>query len=215
MMLRFFRPDDPDHRRTSEILPWLVNGTLEGAELEQVERHVAECVRCRRELSSLRALQAAIVSDKHDPALADSLVLLRGRLDELEGGRRERLWRGLSRGWRESGPWLRAIVAIQAALLMGLAALLLTGQEGPPLYRTLADTTPHVPGEGVVVVFRAESTLGHVNSVLLRIKARVVAGPNTAGAYTLEVPAGDRASALALLRGDAMVTFAEPTPGRP
>jgi anti-sigma factor RsiW len=192
-----------------------MNGTLEGAELEQVERHVAECVRCRRELSSLRVLQAAVVSDERDPALADALARLRVRLDGLEGGRRRRFWHALSQGWRESRPWVRVFVAVQAVLLMGLAGLLLTAQTGPVLYRTLGDVSPHAQGDGVVVVFRGESSVGHVNSVLLRIKARVVAGPNTAGAYTLQVPAGERAAALALLRGDAMVVFAEPTPGRP
>jgi hypothetical protein len=218
MMLRFFRPDDPEHRLAVEALPWLVNGTLEGAELKQVERHVAECVRCRRELNSLRIFQAAVASDERDPALVDSLARLRGRLDELESGHRKRVWRLLSRGWSESQPWVKALVAAQALLLIGLAGALTNrtvqhAEPGAPLYRTLGDAATPTRGDGLVVVFRGETSVSHVNGALLQIKGRVVSGPNTAGAYTIEVPTGDRLRALELLRGDTAVVFAEPTPG--
>ena len=38
-----------------EILPWLLNGTLEAAEREEVLRHLATCDRCREALAETRA----------------------------------------------------------------------------------------------------------------------------------------------------------------
>ena len=57
MNLRIFRGSDPVHRTTQELLPWYVNGTLEGGERAQVEAHLSACLPCRRELEAQRAQQ--------------------------------------------------------------------------------------------------------------------------------------------------------------
>jgi anti-sigma factor RsiW len=62
-MMRLFRFDDPEHGEANELLPWLVNGTLDGLERTRVERHVAECVACSHEVDDLRALQATVALD--------------------------------------------------------------------------------------------------------------------------------------------------------
>lgn len=49
----------------AERLPWVVNGTLEGGEREQVRLHLAACSTCRRELDDTRA--AARVFGQHVP----------------------------------------------------------------------------------------------------------------------------------------------------
>ena len=212
-MLRFFRLDDPEHRKASELLPWLLNGTLEGEERERVERHVAECVRCRQEQDLLRALQAAVASAEPDPAIGAAVARLRGRLDELQARRGIRLWRTLTGGWRESRPWVRALIATQAIIMLGLAVAVLNGGDGAAVYRSLGEVSPRARGDAVVVVFRDDSTALQISRLLLRLNARLVDGPNTVGAYTLEVPAGQRTSALAMLRGDPTVVFAEPPAG--
>ena len=53
-----------------------------------------------------------------------------------------------------------------------------------------------------------------MRSLLLRLHARIVDGPSPAGAYTLQVPQGEQAAALALLRHTSSVVFAEPAPQR-
>jgi len=42
------------HKVVDALLPWYVNGTLEGDELEGVRRHLGECELCRREAEWLR-----------------------------------------------------------------------------------------------------------------------------------------------------------------
>ena len=45
-----------------ELLPWLVNDSLQPDEREVVQAHATSCVICRRELDELRALHQAIDS---------------------------------------------------------------------------------------------------------------------------------------------------------
>ena len=50
-------------RRALELLPWYVNGTLEGEERELVSRQVHGSLTCRKELERLRRLQHHIQRD--------------------------------------------------------------------------------------------------------------------------------------------------------
>jgi len=220
MILRFFRFDDPVHRDTAELLPWLVNGTLDGGERERVESHLAQCVTCRRELEAVRALQAALASDERDPAVASALARLHARLDEDEAGYRpRRLLHMLMRRWREARPAVRRTLAAQCALILVLAGALgivIASSSPPPaLYRTLGDTPTATSGrQGIVVVFKGEHAEQEIRRLLVSLNARVVDGPSSMGAYRLELRKGGQQEALALLRADPAVAFAEPTPAQ-
>jgi len=50
-----------------ELLPWLLNGTLEAGERDEVRRHLETCSRCREALAETR--QAFDVFDQHLPSL--------------------------------------------------------------------------------------------------------------------------------------------------
>jgi anti-sigma factor RsiW len=56
----------------SEFLPWLLNGTLESKERDEVRRHLATCERCRAALAETR--EAWTTFDQHLPA--EALVAL-------------------------------------------------------------------------------------------------------------------------------------------
>lgn len=220
MNLRFFRFDDPAHREGAELLPWLVNGTLEGLERERVERHVSQCVACRHELEAARALQAVIASDEHDPTVADSLARLRLRLEQEESCRGA-LWlrRVLARAWREAQPGVRGALMVQFALIVALgSALVIVPLKEPPapaLYHTLGDAPPAASARSAIaVVFNGKRSEHEIRRLLLRLKARVVDGPSAAGVYRVEVPENRQQAALALLHADPTVVFAEPMPAR-
>ena len=51
------------------LLPWYVNGTLEGAERQQVQDHLSYCLTCRREVQRLQALRQDV---RNADALEDS-----------------------------------------------------------------------------------------------------------------------------------------------
>lgn len=71
---------------TVERLPWWVNGTLEAAEAQRVEAHLAECATCRDELAATRGALALYGAHLPIEALLD---LVEGEAIEGEAGERE------------------------------------------------------------------------------------------------------------------------------
>jgi hypothetical protein len=213
-MMRLFRFDDPEHGKAAELLPWLVNDTLRGAERVRVERHLAECVACRSEMEDLRTLQASIAEDDADPLVTHAFSRVNARLDEVRPGlSAKRILRWIAAQWRQSRPWLRAAVIAQSAVLAVLLGALLA-QSAPHYYRTLATPPARASaGDQIVVVFNSSSLREtELRSLLLDLHARIVDGPSAAGAYTLEVTQGKQRAALAVLRRQQSVVFAEPAP---
>jgi len=212
-MMRLFRFDDPEHGETTELLPWLVNDTLSGAERVRVERHLAECVACRNEVESLRTLQAYIAQEGEDPLLTHALGRINARLQEVESGSGpRRILRWIALQWKQTRPWMRGAVIAQTALLALLTVAMLA-HPSPRYYRTLGSAPARAnPDTELVVVFDAALPEREVRDLLLRLHARVVNGPSPEGVYTLEVAQGEQQAALAVLRRESSVVFAEPAP---
>jgi Putative zinc-finger len=214
-MMRLFRFDDPEHREVSQLLPWLVNGTLGAVEHAEVERHLAECVACRHEVDNLRVLRASIAEDDGDPLPTQALGRINSRLEEMEWTPApSRILRRIAIQWTHTRPWLRGAVMAQAAVL-ALLIVVLVAQPAPQYYRTLGASPVRASVNAeLVVVFNAALPEQEVRSLLLRLHARIVDGPTPAGAYTLQVAQGEQQLALAVLRREGSVIFAEPAPQR-
>jgi anti-sigma factor RsiW len=212
-MMRLFRFDDLEHGRATELLPWLVNDTLRGGERVRVERHLAECVACRSEMEDLRALQASIAEDDADPVVTHAFSRLNARLDGVRPGLSVKQILGwIAAQWQQSRPWLRGAVIAQSAVLAVLIGVLLA-QSPPHYYRTLGTTPARAAaGDQIVVVFNASLRETELRSIILDLHARIVDGPSPTGAYTLELAQGEQRAALAKLRSEQAVVFAEPVP---
>lgn len=212
-MMRLFRFDDPEHGKAAELLPWLVNDTLRGAERVRVERHLAECAACRSEMEDLRTLQASVAEDEADAEITHAFSRVNARLDSARPGlSAKRILRWIAAQWGQSRPWLRGAVIAQSALLAVLIGALL-GQSAPHYYRTLATTQARAGADDqVVVVFNSSLRETELRSLLLDLHARIVDGPSPVGAYTLEFAPGEQRAALAKLRRQRSVVFAEPVP---
>jgi anti-sigma factor RsiW len=212
-MMRLFRFDDPEHGEATQLLPWLVNDTLNSDERAGVERHLVQCVACRNEVENLCALQACIARDDGDPLLTQAFGRINARLEETEcAPDPRRILRRIALQWKQTGPWLRGTVMAQAAGL-ALLTIVLLAQSAPQYYRTLGATPVRASLDtDLVVVFNAALPEREVRSLLLRLRARIVDGPSPAGAYTLQVARGEQQLALAVLRREGSVIFAEPAP---
>lgn len=212
-MLRLFRFDDPEHGEATRLLPWLVNDTLQGAERARVERHLAQCAACRHEMENLRVLQACIVQDEGDPLLQHRLERINARLDGVESaGGPWRVLLRVARQWWYTNPWMRGAFVAPAAILMLLTVGWLI-QPAPQYYRTLGASPLRAnPDAQIVVVFNDALPERELRGLILRLNARIVDGPSPTGAYTLQVMQGARQAALAALRQDGAVIFAEPAP---
>ena len=111
-----------DERKALELLPWYVNGTLEGEERELVGRQVLSSLTCRKELERLRRLHELIQHDDAEAAATGrAFERLMARIDASEASTPSRARRiGRQYAWTP--------FALAASLAAGVSVLMSSGQ---------------------------------------------------------------------------------------
>jgi len=217
--------DDDPHAETRELLPWLANGTLAGAELERVHGHLGECPACRELLDWEQGLRAARQPDA--PLSAEqAFAALLPRLGAQEAASQEApgadspapasghhrgapgRWGGLAAA--NDPRWLRALAALQLGIMVALALALAQAHRGAdePRYQTLG---AHAAATGnIVVSFDPATPERELRRILQASGGRIVDGPTATGAWVLAVEPAGAGPALQRLRAESSVTLAEP-----
>lgn len=216
--MKRFLPQPLDHQDAFSLLPWLANGTLEGADLEGVLDHLKVCRECREELRFLPELRCALEQNAPLPSPGRSFARLLARIEREErAGQpwRERLRAAAERWLGDVPPWLRGTLAVQSVALAVLAAMLLWPRPAPApaLFRTLSTPVEtSVPAGARMRLVLAEGTpVEQMRAVLQGIEAQIVGGPSGVGAFTIELAPGVALEpALAGLRAAPAVLLAEP-----
>jgi anti-sigma factor RsiW len=197
------------HGRAFELLPWLVNGTLDAAEREAVEEHARACITCRRELKEQQQLQVALRARRTADVSAEGGF---ARLDS-ELDRPNRLLRRPARiRYATAAPF-----ALAAAAGVAVLAVLVWFTPLPELgnadYSTLA-TTPAADGGALVdIVFTDDTTAAEIRQLLEDIEGEIVAGPSDLGRYSVRLThtggqAHEVGELLTSLSADPRVRFA-------
>ena len=195
------------HKVVDALLPWYVNGTLQGEELEGVRRHLCECELCQQEAEWLRELHAACVAAESVPSASNAFRGLRRRLEAPPPDKRF----ADSPRVASRSTWTRWALAASVAIAVVLGASVLRDTNAPSLYRTLGASGSSGQTTGsMIVVFDPATTEAELRRILRSADARVVDGPTQANAYVLDVPAGERQDALRTLRSQRAVVLAEP-----
>jgi len=212
--VKILRFEGSAHSETQRLLPWYVNDTLDDDDVVRVEDHLVECGQCRRELEFLRLLESVCVQASPVPDPTDAFARLRDRLQPPRTQASPSLLARLREAWGASPAWLRAAVAASFMLAAGMWGLTLVREEAPAMYRTLGDAPPEavVRDAGLrhlVVVFDPHIEHARMQQLLRASQARIVDGPNEAGAYVLAVPVGREASVRDALRAAPGVTLVE------
>lgn len=198
--------DPAAHKVADALLPWFVNGTLEGDELAFVQQHLSGCKRCQREVEWLRGLHAACVAGEASPGAAPVLRRLRRRLEELP---RRRRGTSVPNFWSRLPPWSGWAVATPLAVMLAVGAWLLPAAEGTAPYRTLGAASAKAVASGnIVVVFDPATTEADLRRILQQAGARIVDGPTESNAYVLAVPAQEEIRALQALRAQRATLLA-------
>ena len=217
--------DHDPHLEAQQALPWLANGTLQGAELARVQEHLQACAVCRADLSLLHTLRGAGESAAPAFDVDAALARLLPQLDAPAALQPDPApvsapvsapVLAVRPGWRarlaaNDRSWLRSGVLLQCAVIAVLAVQLLRPAAGPDAqtagYRALA------AGEGtpasMVVAFKPDTPEHELRRIVLASGARVTGGPTATGAWLLET-AEPPAAVVARLRGEPAVLLAEP-----
>lgn len=211
MSARVLRFAGSQHREAERLLPWLVNETLDDDEHAMVVQHVDACAQCQQELAELHALHEALAVPAMPTDHMPSFTRLRHRLRAPRDLPTVSRWRAARNAWMAAPIWLRGAVAVQCALLLGLAGTWFA-HEQPGRYRTLGDHPAASVPQGdarLVVMFEANTSQVRMQQLLRESGARIVDGPSDAGAYVLAVPAGRAATSRDALRAAPGVRLVE------
>ena len=196
-------PDSTCHPEVWALLPWAVNGTLEGHDRRAVEEGLATCNSCRAELARCHVVAAAVLAAPArtwSPSPADvSRILARaGAADESEppitawwGRRRDQVRRALAAlTLTPAPPVLRWAFAVQGALVLVLASIVVWQAATPaPVYRTLARSGDHA-GDAqpqIHVAFTEDMTERELRALLTGVGGTFVGGPSALGIYTVRI----------------------------
>ena len=221
-------PDSTCHPEVWALLPWAVNGTLDGHERRVVDENLATCPACRAELARCHVVAAAVLAEPvraWSPSPEDvSRVLARASAaDEPEppltawwGRRRDQIRRALA-ALAPTPPILRWAIGVQGALVVLLAFLVVWQAATPaPVYRTLARSGDHA-GEAhlkLQVAFTEDMTERELRALLTSVGGTLVGGPSALGIYMvrIEPSSAGPGAVLETLRAHRKVRLAEPLP---
>ncbi len=196
-------------REALMLLPWYVNGTLEGEEREAVQRALRSSLTVRLEHDRLARLQAVMKSDDAELAATDrGFERLMARI-AAQGAAGEARPAAIRRAWR---PWPLAQAAAILALASGLAWWTLRDDAvAPGRYETLTSEPQAHPQ--LRLMFAANVSAAERRSMLAGLGLTPTAAPTPDGLYTLAVPEDADARALAeRLRSDPRIAFVTTPP---
>jgi anti-sigma factor RsiW len=213
------------HERAAELLPWLLNGTLQAEERAAVLEHARSCVTCRRDLDELDNIRAAMTAaaeaapDTAEPTPRHVDAVLReakrGRLGRAMGRVRRRRRAGIGAG-AGSQPLRVALIAQSAvliALVVTLAAVLTAPDRAAPVYTTLTSGETLPAGRYIRVVAHPDANRDSIDAIASGLELGIVEGPSERGVYTLVSPGASEAAwqtAASALESRPEILFVQP-----
>jgi hypothetical protein len=197
------------HTQAFELLPWLVNGSLSGTELDSVQSHVRSCVTCRIAIREQQQLRAAIREQPTVPLSAEQgFEQLTRRLEEsavVTDILSARRLLGFS------APARLATAAVLLAAVVGVAWLVDSGVDRTPQFTTLGEESAIEPR--IDLIFATWVSESDMRALLSDINATIVGGPSDIGRYTVRIGGdalseADVAALLQRLSNDRRIRFA-------
>ena len=207
-------PEMLPHEKAVELLPWLVNDSLDEVDKAALLEHAHACVTCRRDLVELEQLRDSIShASAALPTPAPDMRNINARIDGLIN---RRSWgRNFLSRIRDTRPrFWRIAFAAQSILMIVLVGLLLWPKPEYPEFTTLTQQNDLPDGLYVRLVFSPELAQSDLSTLLEEFALEVIEGPSIRGVYTLgmaeSLSVEDRDKLLMSLQTDPRVLFAQP-----
>lgn len=210
-------PDLIQHDEALELLPWLVNGSLDSSEHDAVKAHAKNCVICRRELAELRVVQQSVATLGESSEIpAPDMRRINARIDAaLE----QRTLAGLlAEYWHlMTASRLRVAFAVQSLVLVAVTVMIFLPQEPADRFTTLSTLETLPAGHYLCIVFDPTIPEEEAARMIEANQLSVVAGPSDRGVITLRFPdtllANERRTILRGMQSESRILFVQPVEG--
>ena len=182
-----------NHQEILELLPWLVNDTLEGKEKLRVLKHLTECTECQQERDRLQSLAALVEADHQADSLdMDYKPSFEKLMDQID---RQESEIDLSSDQTSSRRASAPVALAAAASVILMAAGFTFMQVGGPQMETLSvpesalEESPSSPRltQRVGVTFEKNIDSERLRAAFVKTGAYIVSGPDADGRYIVEV----------------------------
>jgi hypothetical protein len=201
-----------DERQALELLPWYVNGSLEGEERELVSRQILASLTCRKEFGRLRALQDLI--QREDPeavATGRAFERLMARIEASGESGRPRVASARRNHARNRFAIAASLAAAVSALLWWWLA---SPGMSPRVYETMTRSQPADPATlRLRVLFAPGVSETEQWELLARHGLTVVGSPTEDGIVTLKLArTSDLTAIVAALKRDRRISLVTTPP---
>ena len=222
------------HEAFSQLLPWYVNKTLQGAELKAFEDHLAKCLLCKVDLIQQQKLARAVMAEGSlDTAQRASYVRLKKRLQTSQQAQVQALAHRPAHDQKiavvSNVAKSRKLQSMNTTILrsgLSLAAVLMLTLLVPRYldsdlnqnldFRTLSNAQQdNLIANEIRMVFAEGLDQQQKNSVLQQIDGQFIGdNPTAQGVYTIrlrsDITAQQLLAVVESLKNDHRVIFAEP-----
>ena len=209
----------PEHDAAWLLIPWYVNGRIDESERACVDAHLHTCAACRQELAVQRQLCRTLAAS-HPEVEQLPTASFKRLLQKIDAGENGHDISRPAAGTQHGATWYgsRGIAASLALIVLTVAGIATfirikpIADKTPATYYTVTSPTPRVPSEVIRAVFSPTVTVADLQRILDDAKLHIVAGPTTAGVYSLAKTGTQSVNeSLQRLRQHSEVVFAEPT----
>jgi hypothetical protein len=206
------------HERAEALLPWLVNGSLQGNDFAWLQSHLTECAQCRDERYRQQLVRDAVARQPVvEPAPQASFRRLWQRIESQAQVPEDAIAVPVLATLRDRWQWRRVTgLAAGLAAALALVSLMLWQNQAAftgNRYRTVSSESPAVQREQIRVVFADTATVADIRGILATGHLEATGGPTPAGVFTLQLAAStadrDVGATVQSLRADPRVRFAE------
>jgi len=173
-------------KEIEELLPFYVNGTLKGEELETVKNALAEDEALRDECAFLKSMRDEV--QNQDLGASPGEFGLKRLQRDLVKERTAETQKIPQNDNVKSGIWRIATIAACIMLLVQTAYVVPLWQENNDLVAASGGNVAHIRGPVLSVTFVPEAQEENIRELLLAVDARIVDGPSALGVYKLAVP---------------------------
>lgn len=189
------------HQEAQRNMPWRYSGDLDAQAIARFDAHLATCAECRADLridAKLRALPQSELSP--DSGWAHMSQRLTPRPVRIAPAGPPAMTQPRWQAWA---------IAAQFLVIVGLSAALLMPRAQTAQFHALSAAVD-VEAGNLLVMFGPQVSELSMRRILQDTGARVVDGPNAAGAYVLRVPSERRVPALTALQARPEIILAQP-----